>query len=235
MSSFSQSSLVQRDDGDALAALKAMKSSRTAPTTDEFSAKLLGFFAGDAGEVAAAQIERYFGEHYTGSQFEVLTDADPNRITANDIVAVSTLGVTVPAGVAIWLLSEAGRRAVSELLGGVPTDVDIWDGPSLVAPGNNLWKLWYLLRTACWPGTTVGNGMGPTTISKLMAAKRPRLVPITDSVITKVLPSDGHWAAFAAALGTEQVRQPIEQATGGAPSHLSLLRRIDIAIWMLQH
>lgn len=73
--------------------------------------------------------------------------------------------------------------------------------------------------------------MGPATTSKLLAAKRPRLVPIVDSVIKSVLPSKAHWAAFADALADQGRRRKIEAATS-APGHLSLLRRIDIAIWM---
>jgi hypothetical protein len=202
---------------------------------DGFRSKLLSYFVGDAGDVAAAQIARYFDESFTGSQFESLADADPNRITANDIVAVSTLGVTVPAGVSVWLLSAAGQDAVSELLRTVPTEVDIWEDPSLVGPTSALWKPWYLLQTACWPAPTAANGMGPTTTSKLLAAKRPRLVPITDSVITTTLPSNGHWADFATALSDDHVRSAIQQATAGAPAHLSLLRRLDIALWMIHH
>ena len=75
--------------------------------------------------------------------------------------------------------------------------------------------------------------MGPTTISKLLAAKRPRLVPVTDSVVVKTLPSAGHWAAFANALKDRDIRTTVEQATSEAPAHLSLLRRIDVVVWML--
>jgi hypothetical protein len=196
---------------------------------------LLSFFASEAGPVAGAAIRRYFEDHYTGSQFERLADRDANRITTNDIVAVSMLGVDVPPAVSIWLLGSEGQDAVCWHLTQVPTNVDIWEDPSLVAPDADLWKLWDLLGTACWPSPKAGNGMGPTTISKLLAAKRPRLVPVTDSVIVNVLLSAGHWADFADALSDVDVRSTIESATSSAPEHLSLLRRIDIALWMLNH
>jgi len=90
-----------------------------------FKDTLLSFFAGDAGPVASTAIRQYFEDHYTGSQFERLADGDANRITANDIVAVSMLGVDVPPAVSVWLLGSDGQDAVGRHLSSVPTNVDI--------------------------------------------------------------------------------------------------------------
>jgi hypothetical protein len=198
-----------------------------------FTERLLEQFTPDKAEKLLAAFAEYEAR-FTGSHFERLADTDPNAITANDIVAVSTLSVEIPAGVAVWLLSE-GQQRVSTLLAGVHKDVDLWEDPSLLAPDSDLWQLWGVLMTACWPASKAGNGMGRTKLSKLLSAKRPRLVPVVDSVISTVLPSMTYWADFTEALRDDDVRATIEDATATAPDHLSLLRRIDIAIWMLNH
>ena len=208
----------------------------TPPTGDDnYAMKLLSFFTGSSAASARRAIRAYFTNDYTGSRFELQADPDPNRITARDIVAVSMLGVNVPAPVSVRLLDCGGSIEISELLSAVPTGTDIWDAADHIGEGSPLWRLWELLDTACWPSKSSANGMGPTTISKLLAAKRPRLVPITDSVVIKVLPSRGHWADFSRALSSVEHREVIQAATSDAPAHVSLLRRIDVVIWMLSH
>jgi hypothetical protein len=195
-------------------------------------ARLHELFADSEIESTNASVQRYFTEGFTGSRFEVLADRDPYRITGNDIVAVSTLGVAVPAHVAIWLLGE-GRRTVAELLREIPVDVDIWDSGDALEPGGAAWQLWDVLLGCGWPGPRTGNGMGGTITSKLMAAKRPRMIPVRDSVVRQILPSTGQvWADLRNALGDEALRSRIEHATGRAPAHVSLLRRLDVALWM---
>ncbi|HLK60790.1 MAG TPA: DUF6308 family protein [Chthonomonadaceae bacterium] len=76
--------------------------------------------------VASVQdaIDRYFyREVVTGSKFELVADnREPYKFTAQDIVAVSMLGVNIPAPVSLWLLYGEGSRETSELLRQVPTD-----------------------------------------------------------------------------------------------------------------
>lgn len=197
----------------------------------EFAARLMELFDDRTASIAA--IDSYFDLHFTGSQFEVMVDSDPNTITANDIVAVSLLSVDVPARVSRWLLSPEGRGVVTRHLAAVPTDVDIWQDADLMERGGHLWTLWNILDRASWPGARQGNGMGATTISKLLAAKRPRLVPITDYVVQDTLPPvKNYWADFFAALADEVVRDQVDVATATPRTGLSLLRRIDISLWM---
>jgi hypothetical protein len=68
-----------------------------------------------------------------------------------------------------------------------------------------------------------------------MAQKRPRLIPIVDSVIRKALPlGDDSWVSLRSALQDEQVRQTIEGICppGGPASTVSTLRLLDAATWM---
>ena len=70
---------------------------------DEVRSTVLRHFADS--DTARDAIDRYFyREGFTGARFEQLTASDePDYFTANDIVAVSTLSVTVPPPVSVWL------------------------------------------------------------------------------------------------------------------------------------
>jgi hypothetical protein len=200
-----------------------------------FADALRALFAPERSESIRELTADYWRTH-TGSKFEELSDGPPDMITERDLIAVSMLGVHVPAGFAIWVLSDPGRSEVSGLLRDVPTDVDIWDRPDLVSPDAALWRLWDVLSTGCWPEPVPANDMGPTTISKLLATKRPRLVPITDSVVTALLPPvESHWLAFADALSDADLRGLVDAASPqpeGRPA-VALLRRLDVALWRI--
>ena len=186
-------------------------------------------------ERASGLARRYWSDAFTGRYFHELADRDrPNAITAADIAAVSTLGVTIPGAVVIWLLRD-GRDEVSALLEDIPTDVDIWDAGERLARGGALWTLWDLLLVGCWPAPKPANGMHRTKISKLLATKRPRLVPIYDTVLEKLLPPvANYWTAFERALGDEELRLLLSIAAGGgAPEGAGLLRRVDAMLWMI--
>ncbi len=148
------------------------------------------------------------------------------------------LSVTVPARAALYLLSGDGIERTEELLADVPTNVDLWhDGAAdAMRRGGPAWQLWNLVRTASWPRPfdSVGhNDVGPTIASKLLAAKRPRLVPIEDTVVRDALgPEVNKWSSWRDALRDESLRDLIADRTSSAPDHMSLLRRIDVVVWM---
>lgn len=201
---------------------------------ERFDAALDEQFADDS-EVRAA-IADYFGVAggvYTGSLFELMVSTDPHAFAAEDVVALSALSERVPPRVAHWLLGPEGRARTAALLRQVPVDVDIWDDDAtpLLEPGGPLSELWDLLQRGCWPGETTANGMGTTRTSKLLAAKRPRLVPVWDGVVSAALPTSASWESMRRTLRDRDRRERIRRLTAAAPSHVSLLRRIDAVVW----
>jgi hypothetical protein len=78
------------------------------------------------------------------------------------------------------------------------------------------------------------DGVGGVTAGKLLAAKRPRLIPILDEKVEGTLkpPKDRFWVTMYDELADSARRQIIAQVTDTAPAHVSLLRRIDVALWM---
>jgi hypothetical protein len=200
------------------------------------------FFAGKNRQVAEDNLRDYFNA-YTGARFDLLADREhPDVITANDLVAVSTLDVDIPAAKALWILGE-GAHAITELLAQIPEDQAIWDRDADLTPEGPAWKLWDLLKDPqnTWPAGR--KGTGKTRLSKLLAAKRPNLVPIYDSQIAKALFGHrveddwGPWARFHRSAEGSSLRNTAMElaANAGVPSHVGPLRVIDIVIWRWAH
>ena len=82
--------------------------------THRFEDSPLDIILGDVGH-AKHDISEYFSG-YSGSRFEDLAEGnqDPNTITADDMVAVATLGVTI-GGVAVIWLTEAAAAVTDKL------------------------------------------------------------------------------------------------------------------------
>lgn len=177
---------------------------------------------------------------YTGAHFETL-GADENlsdRITASDLLAVQCLSVKVPARASIGILGPLADD-ISSLLSEIPPDARLKDLRSDAQFESTLGKdspalqLWDLLRRN---GTNdVRWGVGPTIASKIMARKRPHLVPIEDSVVDRVIDRGrrNSWRLWWEALTADdyleerasEVRERIERPA------LSTLRTLDIVLW----
>ena len=177
------------------------------------------------------------GSDFTGAYFSHIGREwnEPkyhNRITASDIVAVSTLDVEIPPAAAISLLG-VDTESVEELLAQIPVDLDLWNaGDEHIGAKSPAWALWRHLRR--YPG------VGQTRASKLMARKRPRLIPIYDTIVGAELglrDSGGHW----------QLMRDLTRCGGATPLNLHLtalgqraglnmnritpLRVFDVAVW----
>jgi hypothetical protein len=189
----------------------------------------------------AGALEKYFsetGKGFTGSQFEsLIKDSDPFVISERDLLAMTTLSVDIPARAALWILSKEGQDKTSTILRDIPVDTDIWDPAvnEVFADDGKVMDLWRLLGQANWPIAKTGGGLsGITKRSKIMAAKRPRLIPVLDRVVKGTLPkTENSWTAIQDVLKVEKNRKALQKALDlkVVPSSVSLLRRIDIVIW----
>jgi len=181
----------------------------------------------------------YFAS-FSGSWFDRLARHDePNRITADDLVAVSMLSTPIDPHAGAWMLGD-GAEEVGQLLAQIPPDTRLWEvDEDVLEDDAPLSQLWHLLQEGCWPAKKPSNGVGAVTAGKLLAAKRPLLVPIYDDFIeTRLQPPRGQfWKAMRNQLLASEDRLLIAIAVGSVhddgPDHpeLSLLRRIDIAVW----
>ena len=185
------------------------------------------------GSYAKSSLEAYFFKFaFTGSSFETFIGNDPDNFTAEDIVAVSMLSVKIPPSASRWIL-KTGREDLSELLSKIEPDLSIDHPDAGLTDGRDACNLREML-VSCW-------GVGPTTASKLLAAKRPSLFPIYDKHVAKALrlSPDNYWQRWQKFMQTEDGNKATKMvarlAKGLDKSHLSPLRLLDIVIWMQQH
>ena len=153
-----------------------------------------------------------------------MPDNDRNRFTTTDLLAVTLLDVALPPPSVRSLLDSDADR-FNGLLAAVPDDVTLWDGSDEDLAHAE--ALYWALREL--------HNVGRTRASKLMARKRPRLIPVVDSVIIEALNlGDDSWVALRACLSDPNVRESIEASRpDNAPAEsISTLRLLDAAVWM---
>lgn len=188
---------------------------------------------------AVCLLTRYFGpvigdpDSYTGSVWD---DWDPSgrrerdidEFTADDCMAVTLLSVNVPGQAAHSLLVR-GRARYSALLTEVGPDRDLVEVSEPI--------------TDDWPASVLYRAVrelpqvGRTKTSKLLARKRPALLPIWDSIIGGVTQAgENFWEplrqelrADDAALHRRLLR--LRDQAGLTPC-LTALRVFDVVCWM---
>lgn len=192
---------------------------------------------------AERNLRRYFGndpdDFFIGGSFERFAGGGDrpevaNRFTAEDIVAVSMLGVQVSGETAREIL-EVRNEEFSELLSLLAVDLDMWqdEAEALLAPGSPAAQLSERLAAV--------DGAGWVTAAKLMARKRPRLIPVNDRVVRKAFRNSEEfdwWAALRGALVADpSLVEEITalRAAAGLDEGISVLRVIDVAVWMKDH
>jgi hypothetical protein len=107
----------------------------------------------------------------------------------------------------------------------------------LTAQSGPAWELWQLLHDIK-PRPQDRNRLGPVAAGKLLARKRPHLIPVYDSHVKKVLGrprNDQTWWRDLRCLVTKDdalVSELKAVRTKAGAAHLSLLRIFDIMCWM---
>lgn len=185
---------------------------------------------------------------FTGAAFDRIAsnpDPQPNSFTDSDLLGLSLL--SVPVGVEIVRDLRSGTfdeevpgfgLSLNELLAKVPTDVRfeecLDDGrfALYLAPGSAADTLWKATRHM---STQQSWGFGDTRISKLLATKRPLLVPIFDSVVGAAFGyghAGEHWNDVRALMQLEGVQEGLRNSKFSSGAEVSLIRALDIILWM---
>ncbi|MFC9732537.1 DUF6308 family protein [Streptomyces roseolus] len=175
---------------------------------------------------------------YTGARFERLAGGGDrpeaaNRFTPADFIAVATLSVEIPARAVLQVLEPPGRNPYAPLLSKIPVDLDLAAANERhIAEDSPAWSLWQSLRDV--------DDIGPIGAGKLLARKRPRLLPVYDSVIKRVFerpPTDlTFWSDVRHALRADDHRlvSHLEAARSlaGIGEDIGVLRILDTAAWL---
>jgi hypothetical protein len=159
-----------------------------------------------------------------------------NRFTADDVVAASFRSVKIPARTAVALL-DTHAAAISDVLASIPADLDLPDADPLqdLGPDSPARQLWNLLRGRHSDGG--GWGVGPSTASKLLSRKRPRLIPVYDSIIRRVTALPGpekQWQYWHDSFTDGVLSERLEdiRRLSGITEPVSDLRALDIVLSM---
>jgi Family of unknown function (DUF6308) len=161
-------------------------------------------------------------EGFAGMSFCTLGQNPAGAVTADDLLAVSLLDIAWrPDAVRQLLGSEAGL--VAGMLGAIPADIDLRAASDeVLATVDPLWDA--LLEMP---------GVGTATASKLLARKRPRLCPATDKVVIRAAGLPGQtWEVLRRLLQDPEARDGLEALRPPEAAGASLLRLLDVAIWI---
>lgn len=171
------------------------------------------------------------GQPFDGRYFDTWRPGPPDTFIAEDILSVAFLGVTIDRRAFLTILDPSPDNRFNALLAKVPNRVDFWDAGAPAASSAQ-WQLYDMLRGL--------SGIGPTKASKLLARKRPHLVPIRDSVVARVLDlRKPFWAPLYGASQEIDLRARLAAIKARAraegvvlPDNLAFLRVFDVVVWM---
>lgn len=159
---------------------------------------------------------------FAGHTFDTLGHNPHDRFTEGDLLAVTLLDVTCSPPVIRELLDRPARW--TSLLGAVSNTMPLWEmDADTYKAADTLWQ--ELVRLP---------GIGPTKAGKLLARKRPALIPIFDEVIRMLVsPSErGLWWDLHEALQDAERRARIDELAAGSSPLPTTVRLVDVAVWM---
>lgn len=197
----------------------------------------------EGGETrAVTNLQRYFehsadGEYsFTGGAWDTFDPSgtrasSANVFTADDVLSCTLLSTPIDGQATLQLLNSIEGKVFSRLLPSIPTNIDFvheaWPDIPGYAAANELFEQLKSLPD-----------VGLTRATKLFARKRPRLVPIVDSVIRHYVFSDGrkHWTPLRDAFRADGLAlwRRLERLHGKAELHpqVTTLRVFDVLSWM---
>lgn len=185
-----------------------------------------------ADTASISRLESYFTT-YSGRGFDkIAMEGPPDRFTAGDLYACALLSAEIDPHTGADLLDQEAERC-TRLLRAIPSDVSIRDEQSadaLASDGSGA-ELYGLLRSM--------KSIGPTRASKLLAVKRPGLVPIRDSFVEEALDAgkvSEWWASMMSVWSTPDLGPAVDslrsRAGSAVPPYVTDLRLVDVAVWL---
>jgi hypothetical protein len=154
--------------------------------------------------------------------FSDLGHNPPCEFTADDLLAVALLDITWRPQV-VRVLLQTHREQLADLLADIPTDVDLWDASDVTLKHVDI----------MWDVLTSIEGIGTASATKLLARKRPRLCPISDSLVIKAIDVPGRtWDVLRHLLQDSGARAEVEALRPASAPAASLLRILDVALWV---
>jgi hypothetical protein len=196
---------------------------RSLPTDEAVRAAARRLRAG----LTAAGLDRAVAAYFRDPSFAGMTFTDlgrnpPDEIVGDDLLAVALLDITWRPQVVRVLLGSQ-RQHLSQMLAVLPQATDLWKADDST--------LGYI--DVLWGALMAIDGIGNASATKLLARKRPRLCPISDSVVIKAVDVPGRtWDVLRCLLQDPDARAEIEALRPDTAAGASLLRILDVALWV---
>lgn len=182
---------------------------------------------------AVEDLARYYAVDgdYAGATFTGLEGNDPHGITPTDLLAITTLSVSVsPRGIRRFE-ANTGAEFLRDL-------DDKWElgGQDAEAHADAMGAFYSFVKERL-------GGNKWVTASKICARKRPKLFPVRDNVVCSYLEltkqANEDWPAFAAIMRDKETVDALAQAVAAAQrpgvdmgDGISMLRHLDVVLWM---
>jgi hypothetical protein len=153
-------------------------------------------------------------------------------VTAADVLALTHLSMSDLSELAVAVL-ERRAAEVNALLPDIPRmamhEVTPDDYDTVLGRQSAAWRLWELLRACAGENRWV-------SASKLLARKRPHLLPVYDNVVKQELDGTNRiwaclWCWFQGDLRRVDALEALRAEVGGIED-VSLLRCLDVVLWM---
>jgi len=202
------------------------------------------FLDAPTGQLEEALWKYRFSGKYTGAYFESMVgdNSSPDRFDVVDVVSLWTLSVEPSASIIATITGPDFTEAEPVLRQWPDRDLAELDEDEILhlnssATESDLYA--YPGLGAVWDVVIAVHGMGQTTTSKLLAKKRPKLVPIFDTVVASELGLTGsgqHWLLMHHLLRANDfaLRNRLQELTETeAGRGLSQLRVFDILAWLV--
>jgi hypothetical protein len=178
-------------------------------------------------DLAADGLAKAVASYYTAPAFAGMTFSNLGRnpaddITADDLLAVTLLDITWRPHV-VRILLGSQHEELSAMLADIPSDLDLWDADDEVSKRIDV----------LWDALMAIDGIGTASATKLLARKRPRLCPISDNVVNKAVGVPHRtWDVLRCLLQDPASRAQVEALRPAAAAEASLLRILDVILWI---
>jgi hypothetical protein len=193
------------------------------PSSDDVPARVARAIDLHLDGYARPLVEAYFNpsKDFAGRDFDTLAPNPPNEIGLPDLLAITLLDVAV-GPLAMRTMLGWNRDETKREWDDLPLSTDLWDASEEhLAAADVLYRRLRGLPGVDW-----------VIAHKLLARKRPRMIPVLDSVVVKALalPKTWRWQALASALRDPRRQGRINAL--GPYEGISTLRLLDVAVWM---
>jgi hypothetical protein len=200
------------------------------PELSDLAARIDWFFSAEEADRAAALLEAYYaGDNFTGGRWDPVVReqlaARPYGFGPEDFWAPTLLSAALDRRSSAALLRV--RHRVADRLEAIPPSAELLD------PAVQTAECWVAAAYDAYDLVLSCPRIGPTRAHKLLAGRRPDLVPIYDSRIGAALGVGSHrwWSSLRAALVAGSALPTIRDLAESFPA-VSTLRIIDVVIWM---